>query len=92
MTEKDNDFGFTFENEGSGSIANQLTETEVLLNKANERNTDLHRINRELVKKIMGLLNNLKRSPEKPQILWPNRVEAIDKFIAELEEIRLGKK
>lgn len=37
--------------------------------------------------KIMPLLNNLMKNPEKDTIVWPDRVKRIQKFIKELDEI-----
>lgn len=36
---------------------------------------------------IMPLLNNLKRNPEKPNIVWPDREKKIDNFIKVLNNI-----
>ena len=36
---------------------------------------------------ILPLLNNLSKSPEKDTIVWPNRKERIDQFIAEIDEL-----
>jgi hypothetical protein len=36
---------------------------------------------------IMPLLTNLKMNPEKPNIVWPDRVKKIDNFIKKLDNI-----
>jgi len=36
---------------------------------------------------IMPLLNNLKKNPEKPNIVWPDREKKIDLFIEKLDGI-----
>ena len=36
---------------------------------------------------IMPLLNNLKKNPEKPNIVWPDRVKKIDIFIEKINNI-----
>jgi len=36
---------------------------------------------------IIPLLNNLKKNPEKPNIVWPDRVKKIDQFIKKLDDI-----
>ena len=36
---------------------------------------------------IMPLLNNLKKNPDKPNIVWPDRQKKIDEFISKLEAV-----
>lgn len=83
------DFGFTFENDGH-QIAAQANEENVhqqITIADLQKQIKAHGIFKI---KIMTFLNNLKRDPDKPTIRWPNRVEAIDNFIKELESIEKG--
>jgi hypothetical protein len=43
-----------------------------------------------MFKMIMPLLNNLKKNPEKTNIVWPNREKKIDEFIEKLQNILNG--
>ena len=36
---------------------------------------------------IMPLLNNLKKNPDKPNIVWPDRQKKIDEFIKKLDDV-----
>jgi hypothetical protein len=36
---------------------------------------------------ILPLLNNLKKNPDKPTIVWPDREKKIDEFIDKLKNI-----
>jgi hypothetical protein len=38
----------------------------------------------DIVDMVLPLLNNLKKNPDKPNIVWPNREKDIDKFIKRL--------
>jgi hypothetical protein len=40
-----------------------------------------------MYKMIMPLLNNLKKNPDKPNIVWPDREKKIDEFIKKLDTI-----
>ena len=39
---------------------------------------------------IMPLLNNLKKNPDKPYIVWPDREKKIDEFIKKLQNVLNG--
>jgi hypothetical protein len=81
------DFGFTFEEDLSNVSVTELEELQALVKKQ-EKSLKVHdAVARELIKRVISFTNNLKRSPEKPTINWPNRVESIDKWVAELHEI-----
>lgn len=88
MSEEDffDDFGFTV-----------VDETE--LNSYQEAQSELQKTSAEadaaqekidtLYKAVQPLLNNLKQSPEKDYILWPDRlkkIEAFEKFIKGIYE------
>lgn len=70
----DFDFGFEF---GDDS---QVDELETKAQKAQDKAEAMY-------KAIMPLLNNLKRNPEKPNIVWPDRQKKIDDFIKKLDSI-----
>ena len=40
-----------------------------------------------MYKMIMSLLNNLKKNPDKPNIVWPDREKKIDEFIKKLDNV-----
>lgn len=83
---KEEDFGFSFEED----VAVDTAVTEDLVAKVatlTEENERLFRQNRDMYKKIIVFLNNLKKDPEKPVIKWPKRSEAIEKFISELDAL-----
>ena len=40
-----------------------------------------------MYKMIMPLLNNLKKNPDKPNIVWPDREKKIDEFIKKLDNV-----
>lgn len=89
-----NDFGFTFDNEPDEAIRsmeqkNNEAQEEIL--KLNNDVTELRRLNREMFAKITTLCNNLKENPEKPVINWPNRVDHINKFLTEIEKLRVAR-
>lgn len=81
------DFGFTLVN------SDELEEIQIL-----EKNVQLTQAETVDVKNkletmkamIMALLNNLKQSPDRPYIYWPERVEKIDGFIKKLNEVIEG--
>lgn len=87
-TEYDNDFGFSFSDEvdptlsaeEQDSLNNQVTALTAEVNR-------LKKVNREMLKMITKVMNNLKENPDKPNIHWPNRVEKIDKFLNELNDL-----
>ena len=79
----DNDFGFTFE-ESSKQAADELEQQRSIANaeliKWKSKCNEMHRM-------ILPLLNNLKKNPDKPNIVWPDRVDKIDAFIVKLDAI-----
>lgn len=81
---EDFDFGFTAITEDELSSV----ETSKKIIEENEATTEELR-NRllELYSAVIPLLDNLRANPEKEYILWPNRVEKIDKFETKLAEI-----
>ena len=71
MASKDDDFDFGFE------FADDMTEAvDTAQTKA-----------QQIYDAIMPLLNNLKQNPDKPNIVWPDRVKKIDNFIKKLDNI-----
>lgn len=87
MTEKENDFGFSFEDTQDYNQA-EIDERDKKLAEYDEWVKRLISSNREMYRRIAVLLSNLKKNPEKPMINWPDRVKKIDAFLAELEELR----
>ena len=69
----DFDFGFTFADDMAEALESTTTELEKHQNKA-----------QEIVNMILPLLNNLKKNPDKPNIVWPTREKDIDKFIKKM--------
>jgi len=85
------DFGFSFEEDTAESTAKAVSDIELLQRKVDDLQQQVEnkdKVIREMYKKILVLLNNLKKNPEKPVIKWPNRAEAIEKFVTELNELR----
>lgn len=87
------DFKFTFEEatpdfQAVDSEISELYNKVVVLEDAAEH---YRNANREILKKVTTLMNNLKKNPDKPMINWPTRVEEIDKFLKELNEIHISK-
>ena len=74
------DFGFTAVNENELEVAKKASAA-----------TSTARENEEKLKKLHNamkpLLANLKQNPEKEYILWPNRVQVIEKFESHLADI-----
>lgn len=75
----DFDFGFDFGEDLTDAVSQKEQEAAVAQNKAEA-----------MYKAIMPLLNNLKKNPEKPNIVWPNRDKKIDEFIIKLQTILNG--
>lgn len=78
-----NDFGFTAVNE------DELESVQKLSNKVEEATTLEERVNK-LYNAVIPLLNQLKSSPEKEYIYWPNRVEKIEQFEDHLYKLYQG--
>ena len=72
-TNKDDDWDFGFSDDLNDALAVTTDEAEKHKEKA-----------QQIVDMIMPLLNNLKKNPDKPNIVWPDREKAIDKFIKKL--------
>lgn len=51
----------------------------------------LREINSKLIFLMDEFLNNLKANPDKATIKWPSRVEDVEKFQKQLQEINKGK-
>lgn len=80
----DFDFGFTAVDEAELEVVKKKQETIDLLDVG--QNVTQDKLDR-LYNAITPLLNNLKKNPEKDYILWPNRVEKVDKFEDMLRKI-----
>ena len=74
------DFGFTAVNENELDIAKTANSAS---SSAKEQEEKL----KKLYNAIKPLLANLKQNPDKEYILWPNRVQVIEKFESHLADI-----
>lgn len=81
MTVEYNDFGFT------AVDANELAALDTTIV---EKTTTAVEVIKRLDDFIRPLLENLAKDSDKEYIYWPNRVEIINKKIAELDEIQKG--
>lgn len=79
MTVEYNDFGFT------AVDANELASLDTTII---EKTTSAVEVIKKLDDFIRPLLENLAKDSDKEYIYWPNRVEIINKKIAELDEIQ----
>ena len=76
MKDTDFDFGFSFSDDPEEVINEHATAAKEAQDKA-----------QKLYEMIMPLLKNLKKNPEKPNIVWPDRVKKIDDFIAKMDKV-----
>ena len=74
------DFGFTAVNEHELEVAQKASAATSTASENEEKLKKLHNA-------IKPLLANLKQNPEKEYILWPNRVQVIEKFESHLADI-----
>ena len=85
------DFGFTIVDESELDAYQQAQEAkqklEVVSGSSQEVEDKLHK----LYNAIQPLLNNLKKSPERDYILWPDRLSKIEAFEDMLQDIYTGK-
>lgn len=72
----DFDFGFDFSDDLTDAVNEKEIQAALAQNKAET-----------MYKMIMPLLNNLKKNPEKPNIVWPDREKKIDEFIKKLDNV-----
>ena len=78
------DFGFTAVDE------DELEAVQKVVKKAEVSQTEASSAQERLDKlynAITPLLNNLKKNPEKEYILWPNRLEKVEKFEDHIQKI-----
>jgi len=81
------DFGFTFADESELEVVQQVTqqaETASTTVQSTQERLD------KLFNAIQPLLNNLKQNPEKEYILWPNRLDKIEQFETQIQNIYKG--
>lgn len=82
-----NDFGFTAVDESELTAVQQATQTITQVSStAEETQAKLDR----LYNAIVPLLTNLKMNPEQEYILWPDRVNKVEQFEANLLSIYQG--
>ena len=79
MSREYNDFGFT------AMDADELASVDT---KIIEKTTTATEVIKNLDNFIRPLLENLAKDSDKEYIYWPNRIEIINKKIAELDEIQ----
>jgi hypothetical protein len=77
------DFGFTLVDESELESAQKLESVESSVDEYQARLDDLYNA-------IQPLLANLKMSPDKEYILWPDRVDKIEKFETHIQNIYKG--
>ena len=75
----DFDFGIDFADDHSVNLVKAQHEAKTNQDKA-----------QEIYNMIIPLLNNLKRNPDKPNIVWPDREKKIDEFIKKLDAVLNG--
>ena len=74
--EQDFDFGIDFADDLTDAVTEKEQQAAIAQNKAET-----------IYKMIMPLLNNLKKNPDKPNIVWPDREKKIDEFIKKLDNV-----
>jgi ABC-type sugar transport system substrate-binding protein len=72
----DFDFGFDFSDDLTDTVNEKEQQAAIAQNKAET-----------MYKMIMPLLNNLKKNPDKPNIVWPDREKKIAEFIQKLDNV-----
>ena len=70
------DFGMDFADDLQEVVADQSIKANAAEAKA-----------QKMYDMIMPLLNNLKKNPDKPNIVWPDRQKKIDDFIKKLDDV-----
>ncbi len=75
----DFDFGMDFADDLQEVVADQSSKANAAEAKA-----------QMMFDMIMPLLNNLKKNPDKPNIVWPDREKKIDEFIKKLQNVLNG--
>jgi hypothetical protein len=87
---EDFDFGFSFADDGQNA-KQQVEQLESARLTDQEQIDSLTNRLHSLHKAILPLLDNLCRDPDKPSILWPDRVAKIDAYRKKLQSIVEGK-
>lgn len=72
----DFDFGFDFSDDLTDAVNEKEQQAAIAQTKAET-----------MYKMIMPLLNNLKKNPDKPNIVWPDREKKINDFIKKLDSV-----
>ena len=73
---KDDDWDFGFSDDLNDALAVTADEAEKQKAKA-----------QQIVDMILPLLNNLKKNPDKPNIVWPEREKKINEFIKRMNDV-----
>lgn len=74
--DNDFDFGIEFGEDLTDAVNEKELQAALAQNKA-----------QTMYKMILPLLNNLKKNPDKPNIVWPDREKKINEFIKKLDNV-----
>jgi hypothetical protein len=85
------DFGFTIVDESELDAYQQAQEAKEQLDAVSGSSAEMEARLNKLFNAIQPLLANLKKSPERDYILWPDRLNKIEAFEDMLQDIYQGK-
>ena len=86
------DFGFTIVDESELDAYQAAQEAKQQLEVASGSTAEMEDRLHKLFNAVQPLLANLKKSPERDYILWPDRLSKIEAFEDMLQDIYQGKK
>ena len=85
------DFGFTIVGESELDAYQKAQEAQEKLEAVSGSTQEVEQRLHKLYNAIQPLLNNLKKTPERDYILWPDRLSKIEAFEDMLQDIYQGK-
>jgi hypothetical protein len=85
------DFGFTIVDEKELDAYQAAQDAKEKLEAVSGSSAEVEQRLHRLYNAIQPLLNNLKKSPERDYILWPDRLTKIEAFEDMLQDIYTGK-